>query len=68
MASSSSKFYTPAFGAAYSPLAVFIETAAEAQRLQWQAVMTWYGALAAAQQEAWDEWTCRFGGGVPIDA
>ena len=24
-------------------------------------------SLAALQQDWWDEWVCRWGGGVPID-
>lgn len=50
------------------PFAGMLQAAAELQRLQWEAAMAWYGAIADAQQEAWDEWVCRFAGGVPIDA
>ena len=31
---------------------------------QW---MGWQKTASLAQQDAWDRWTCRFGGGVPLD-
>ncbi|MGJ7519070.1 hypothetical protein ACSFA0_01080 [Variovorax sp. LT1P1] len=31
---------------------------------QW---MDWQNTASLAQQDAWDRWTCRFGGGVPLD-
>ena len=40
----------------------------QAQRVQWEALLSWQQSLTAIQQELWDEWTSRFAGGVPIDA
>lgn len=39
----------------------------ESQRVPMQAFLAWQQSMAATQQELWDEWTCRFAGGVPID-
>jgi hypothetical protein len=36
--------------------------------LQFQALSAWQAAATAMQREWWDEWVCRWGGGVPIDA
>jgi len=39
---------------------------------QHKSLLSWQGLVIAAGQEAWDEawdqWACRFGGGVPIGA
>jgi len=43
------------------------DTVWQAQRLQLEALLTWQQSLASLQQELWDEWVCRWGGGVPID-
>ncbi len=37
------------------------------QRNQFQAWTDWQKSIAAVQQDLWDRWTCRFGGGVPLD-
>jgi len=42
--------------------------AIESQRLWLAAMVPWHQALIAAQRDWWDEWTCRWAGGVPIDA
>lgn len=39
-----------------------------AQEAQLQALLAWQKAIAALNQELFDEWVCRWGGGVPIDA
>lgn len=39
-----------------------------AQRLQLDSLIAWQQSLTAVQQELWDEWVCRWAGGVPIDA
>ncbi len=44
------------------------ETALRAQHLQLLTLLSWFEALAVMQNELWDEWACRWGGGVPIDA
>ena len=41
--------------------------AAEVQRLQLETLFAWQTAAAAINGEFWDEWRCRFAGGVPID-
>lgn len=38
------------------------------QALQLDMFIAWQRACSTLQQELWDEWTCRFAGGVPIDA
>ena len=38
------------------------------QRAQVEALGAWQRAIGAMQQELWDEWACRWAGGVPIDA
>jgi hypothetical protein len=38
------------------------------QREQWNALVRWQQWLLETQQDAWDQWVCRWGGGVPIDA
>jgi hypothetical protein len=37
------------------------------QRLQLDALVTWQQSITSLQQELWDEWACRWGGGAPID-
>ena len=39
----------------------------QAQGLPWQMAVDWQRSMAALQQEMWDEWVSRWGGGVPID-
>lgn len=34
----------------------------------WQWLFAWERAVGAAQRECLDQWICRFGGGVPLDA
>ena len=46
---------------------VFFNTWMEGQRNQFQMFSAWTEAFRAVNQELWDEWVCRFGGGVPID-
>lgn len=38
----------------------------QAQRSQLQVLAAWEQSMAAAQQDLWDQWKCRFGG-VPLD-
>lgn len=38
------------------------------QQSQLEVVLAWQRAIASLQQELWDEWLCRWGGGAPIDA
>jgi hypothetical protein len=39
----------------------------QAQQLQVQVLMCWHTAMLEVGKEAWDEWQCRFAGGIPID-
>jgi hypothetical protein len=38
------------------------------QREQLDALLRWQLMLIDMQREAFDQWVCRWGGGVPIDA
>ena len=46
----------------------FATCAVQTQQLQLEALLSWQAAAAAVNRELWDEWTCRFAGGAPIDA
>lgn len=46
----------------------FTHSLVQAQQAQWSALLAWQAALADCQNELWDEWLCRWGGGAPIDA
>ena len=39
----------------------------QAQQAQLQMLTVWQQPFAAVNQELWDQWISRFGGGVPID-
>ncbi|SDE46907.1 hypothetical protein SAMN05444679_12345 [Variovorax sp. CF079] len=43
------------------------EALMQAQRSQLQMVSAWQTSLGAFNQDLWDRWVCRFGGGVPLD-
>lgn len=45
----------------------FAANLAQLQRLQLDAWLSWQKSWADSSQELFDEWSCRFGGGVPID-
>ena len=47
--------------------AAFMENLLQAQRSHYQMLAEWQQSLAAVNQELWDQWVCRFGGGVPLD-
>ncbi len=40
---------------------------AELQRVQWQAMVIFQKSLLAFQKDVWEQWACRYAGGVPID-
>lgn len=44
-----------------------VDGCVQAQRSQYQVLAAWEKALVAVNQELWDQWACRFGGGVPLD-
>jgi hypothetical protein len=39
----------------------------QVQRVQLEVAAMWQASWAAVVEELFDEWACRFGGGVPID-
>ncbi len=39
-----------------------------AQRVQLETLLAWQRSVSALQQDMWDGWVCRWGGGAPIDA
>ncbi len=41
--------------------------AVRVQQLQIDTMLAWQAAAVAINGEIWDEWRCRFAGGVPID-
>jgi len=55
------------FQAAIDWSTAMTKTWVDSQRLAWEAAFAMQKAMFNVQQELWDEWTARFGGGVPID-
>ncbi|MBT2324194.1 hypothetical protein J7E62_17730 [Variovorax paradoxus] len=47
--------------------AAFIEGLMQAQNFQLQMLAVWNPPFAAVNQDLWDQWVSRFGGGVPLD-
>ena len=45
----------------------FADSLFQIQRAQLDVMLSWQTSMASIAQELWDEWTCRFAGGVPID-
>jgi hypothetical protein len=43
-------------------------TLVEAQFAQWNAMMAWQQTIATFNRDVWEQWACRYAGGVPIDA
>jgi hypothetical protein len=46
----------------------FTNSLVQAQRLQWEALVSWQQTLATFNKDVWEQWACHYGGGVPIDA
>jgi hypothetical protein len=46
----------------------FAEFVLQAQQMQLQFWLAWQEGFAAINREMWDQWTCRWAGGAPIDA
>ena len=46
----------------------FADNLLQVQRMQMEALLSWQQSLASINEELWDEWVCRWGGGVPIAA
>jgi hypothetical protein len=70
MAKTPLRIVTPAVAepVASSVVQPFIDTLVSLQAAQLAALLSWQEALFAIQNELWDEWACRWAGGVPIDA
>lgn len=47
--------------------AAWTEGLLQGQRLQLQMLGAFQQPFAAVNQELWDQWVARFGGGVPLD-
>jgi hypothetical protein len=39
----------------------------EMQRLQWDALTAWQQSYATFSKDFWEQWACRYAGGIPID-
>ena len=39
----------------------------DAQRRQWNDMLQWQESLVVACKDFWEQWACRFAGGVPLD-
>lgn len=46
----------------------FVENCLRLQRLQWDALAAWQQGFATFSKDFWEQWACRYAGGVPIDA
>lgn len=46
---------------------MFTQGLMQAQTNQLRLLSAWQQSLVAINQDLWDRWICRFGGGVPID-
>ena len=44
-----------------------VENLLQTQRSQFETAMAWQRSILAAYQELWDDWACRFAGGVRLD-
>jgi hypothetical protein len=43
-------------------------TFVEAQLAQWNAALALQQSLATFHRDLWEQWACRFAGGIPLDA
>lgn len=48
------------------PAAAF-DTVLKTQKAQWDAYSAWQQSLLVWTKDLWEQWACRFAGGVPID-
>jgi hypothetical protein len=39
----------------------------QAQRNQYQVLAAWEKTVGTVNQDLWDQWVCRYAGGVPLD-
>ena len=47
---------------------VLAESWMRMQRLQWDALAAWQRSFATFNEDFWEQWACRYAGGIPIDA
>jgi hypothetical protein len=47
--------------------ATLVHQMMDLQDTQWRSIAAWQRLLCEANQDLWDRWICRFGGGVPLD-
>jgi hypothetical protein len=45
-----------------------VETCLRMQRFQWDALSAWQRSFATFNEDFWEQWACRYAGGIPIDA
>jgi hypothetical protein len=38
------------------------------QQLQWETLTAWQHSVLTFSKDFWEQWACRYAGGVPIDA
>ena len=44
------------------------QSCVQMQQLQWEALTAWQQSFATFSKDFWEQWACRYAGGVPIDA
>lgn len=45
-----------------------VQSCSQLQSLQWEALTAWQQSFATLGKDFWEQWACRYAGGVPIDA
>jgi hypothetical protein len=55
----------------FAPIALWsttwVQSCLQVQQLQWNALTAWQQSLATFGKDFWEQWACRYTGGVPID-
>jgi hypothetical protein len=46
---------------------IWIHHMLKAQDDHWRLIAAWQRVVSEINQDLWDRWSCRFGGGVPLD-
>jgi hypothetical protein len=47
---------------------IMLAESARMQKLQWDALSAWQQNFALFNKDFWEQWACRYAGGIPIDA
>jgi hypothetical protein len=58
----------PAAPASTDELLLLLSPFFEAQRAQWEALMSWQQSWATFNQDFWEQWAVRYAGGMPLDS